>query len=305
MMTSAACSKQHTQYRSRSTGKERDAESGNDYFGVRYYGSSMGRFLSPDPSQLYYANPLNPQSLNLYSYGWNNPLTNIDPTGMDCVKDNGNGSVSYNSGDCANENEDAANHEYYINCDGCTSGATGANLDQATGDLYLTTTTTDSLGNSVETPLAGTTVQGFASPDPTALTTNVQVSGGAAGSVTMSGYGIGLLAYFPYANLSLPPATIRDPNAPPALPKLKGKDKRLCLWGQMTNEMMGGEGGPSDSTDTAPGRGGAAAIPFHTTTRGGKPVTRQMGVSESGDATLGGVQTLWDYAWADAACFAN
>jgi RHS repeat-associated protein len=32
------------------TGKERDTESGNDYFGARYYGSSMGRFMSPDPS---------------------------------------------------------------------------------------------------------------------------------------------------------------------------------------------------------------------------------------------------------------
>jgi len=30
------------------TGKERDAESGNDYFGARYYASSMGRFMSPD-----------------------------------------------------------------------------------------------------------------------------------------------------------------------------------------------------------------------------------------------------------------
>jgi RHS repeat-associated protein len=243
------------------TGKERDAESGNDYFGARYYASTMGRFLSPDPSQLAYADPSNPQSLNLYNYGLNNPLINIDPTGLDCVTDTGNNTVSYNTGDCENGSQGGdANKEYYIDCDGCTSGATGAHLDQATGDLYLTTTTTDSLGNSVETPLAGTTVQGFASPDPTALTTNVQVSGGAAGSVTMSGYGIGLLAYFPYANLSLPPATIRDPNAPPALPKLKGKDKRLCLWGQMTNEMLGGEGGPSDSTDTAPGRGGAAAI---------------------------------------------
>ena len=33
---------------SRFTGKERDQESGNDYFGARYYASSMGRFLSPD-----------------------------------------------------------------------------------------------------------------------------------------------------------------------------------------------------------------------------------------------------------------
>jgi RHS repeat-associated protein len=50
---------------SRYTGKERDSESGNDYFGARYYASSMGRFMSPDPSGLKYANSLDPQSLNL------------------------------------------------------------------------------------------------------------------------------------------------------------------------------------------------------------------------------------------------
>ena len=33
---------------SRSPGKERDSETGLDYFGARYYGSTMGRFLSPD-----------------------------------------------------------------------------------------------------------------------------------------------------------------------------------------------------------------------------------------------------------------
>jgi hypothetical protein len=52
---------------------------------ARYYSSYTGRFMSPDPSGLLYANPLNPQSLNLYSYAQNNPLTNIDPTGKDCV----------------------------------------------------------------------------------------------------------------------------------------------------------------------------------------------------------------------------
>ena len=30
------------------TGKERDQESGNDYFGARYYASTVGRFMSPD-----------------------------------------------------------------------------------------------------------------------------------------------------------------------------------------------------------------------------------------------------------------
>ncbi len=43
------------------TGKERDAESGLDYFGARYYASSMGRFMSPDPSGLLAAKPANPR----------------------------------------------------------------------------------------------------------------------------------------------------------------------------------------------------------------------------------------------------
>ena len=67
------------------TGKERDTESGNDYFGARYYASSMGRFMSPDWSAkaepVPYAKLGNPQSLNLYSYMLNNPLSGVDPDG--------------------------------------------------------------------------------------------------------------------------------------------------------------------------------------------------------------------------------
>jgi len=67
------------------TGKERDAESGLDYFGARYYASSMGRFMSPDWSAkatpVPYAVLNDPQSLNLYAYVRNNPLTRTDPTG--------------------------------------------------------------------------------------------------------------------------------------------------------------------------------------------------------------------------------
>ncbi|MFZ0304507.1 MAG: RHS repeat-associated core domain-containing protein [Terracidiphilus sp.] len=62
-----------------STGKERDAESGNDYFGARYYASSMGRFMSPDDGTG--VRLTNPQSLNRYAYVFNNPLMLIDPTG--------------------------------------------------------------------------------------------------------------------------------------------------------------------------------------------------------------------------------
>lgn len=74
-----------TSNRFKFTGKERDTESGLDYFGARYYASSMGRFTSPDPSGLAAENPADPQSWNLYAYARNNPLINIDPTGLDCV----------------------------------------------------------------------------------------------------------------------------------------------------------------------------------------------------------------------------
>jgi RHS repeat-associated protein len=67
------------------TGKERDAESGNDYFGARYYASSMGRFMSPDWSAkaepVPYSKLDDPQSLNLYAYVRNNPLTTADADG--------------------------------------------------------------------------------------------------------------------------------------------------------------------------------------------------------------------------------
>jgi RHS repeat-associated protein len=64
------------------TGKERDSESGNDHFGARYFASSMARWLSPDPSGLSFANPSDPQSLNLYAYVGNHPMIYVDPYGM-------------------------------------------------------------------------------------------------------------------------------------------------------------------------------------------------------------------------------
>lgn len=61
------------------TGKERDAETGLDYFGARYLAGMLGRFVSPDSTA--YSKMNNPQSWNLYAYAFNNPLANIDPTG--------------------------------------------------------------------------------------------------------------------------------------------------------------------------------------------------------------------------------
>jgi RHS repeat-associated protein len=62
------------------TGKDRDAETGLDYFGARYMSAAQGRFTSADAP---FADqfPENPQSWNLYSYVRNNPLRYIDEDG--------------------------------------------------------------------------------------------------------------------------------------------------------------------------------------------------------------------------------
>lgn len=62
------------------TGKERDSESGLDYFGARHYASSMGRFMSVDPAFESEILEL-PQTWNRYSYVYNRPLFATDPDG--------------------------------------------------------------------------------------------------------------------------------------------------------------------------------------------------------------------------------
>src|SRR6185437_15706513 len=73
------------------TGKERDSESGLDYFGARYYSSGLGRFISADwsatPIPVPYADFSDPQSLNQYSYVRNIPTVNVDPDGHCCLED--------------------------------------------------------------------------------------------------------------------------------------------------------------------------------------------------------------------------
>ena len=70
---------------SRSSGKERDAETGLDFFGARYYSGAQGRFTSPDwsakPEPVPYAQFDDPQTLNLYAYVRNNPVAKADLDG--------------------------------------------------------------------------------------------------------------------------------------------------------------------------------------------------------------------------------
>jgi RHS repeat-associated protein len=64
-------------------GKERDAETGLDYFGYRYFSGAQGRWTSPD-EPFADKHPEDPQSWNMYAYVRNNPLAHIDPNGKAC-----------------------------------------------------------------------------------------------------------------------------------------------------------------------------------------------------------------------------
>jgi RHS repeat-associated protein len=60
--------------------KERDNETGLDYFLVRYYSSVLGRFTSTDEAFID-QQEADPQSWNLYSYVRNKPMLYIDSSG--------------------------------------------------------------------------------------------------------------------------------------------------------------------------------------------------------------------------------
>jgi len=67
--------------RQKFTAKERDNETGLDFFFARYYSSSQGRFTGSDPLRTS-GNVGNPQTWNRYPYTLNNPLKYIDPSGL-------------------------------------------------------------------------------------------------------------------------------------------------------------------------------------------------------------------------------
>lgn len=79
----------------RFTAKERDRESGLDYFEARYLAGPIARFISPDPKYARLDDLTDedlasflssPREINPYQYGLNNPLKYNDPTGLDKVE---------------------------------------------------------------------------------------------------------------------------------------------------------------------------------------------------------------------------
>lgn len=61
------------------TGKERDEETGNDYFGARYYAAYTSMWLSPDPLMDKYP------GISPYAYCNWNPMKYVDPDGKDAI----------------------------------------------------------------------------------------------------------------------------------------------------------------------------------------------------------------------------
>jgi hypothetical protein len=102
----------------------------------------MGRFMSPDftgegsdPVPVPSADFENPQSLNLYSYVYNNPLVNVDPDGHDCVvqsrTSNTSESVSVTTGNCDNVQVGDGQTKTYVagTVTGVQAGADGHSVD--------------------------------------------------------------------------------------------------------------------------------------------------------------------------------
>jgi RHS repeat-associated protein len=67
--------------RQKFTSKERDIETGLDFFKARYYACTQGRFTSSDPMLIAEQKLFDPQQWNMYSYARNNPVVLTDPTG--------------------------------------------------------------------------------------------------------------------------------------------------------------------------------------------------------------------------------
>jgi hypothetical protein len=106
----------------------------------------MGRFQSPDSLM---GSPENPQSWNLYSYVQNNPVTNTDPDGHDCVVQTRTSSttetVSVSSGTCDGVSVGDGQSKSYIAGTVDTSSIT-ANSSGGISLSYTPYATTDGTG---------------------------------------------------------------------------------------------------------------------------------------------------------------
>jgi len=117
------------------TGKERDQETGLDFFQARYYGGALGRFTSPDPANAG-ANPADPQSWNAYAYVDNSPLVFTDPSGMNLFTSLWNGISNWFAGG----GDELARCESFSDSGSCGSSSSGANPYPGAGGFMFSAT---------------------------------------------------------------------------------------------------------------------------------------------------------------------
>src|SRR3989449_7847803 len=130
------------------TGKERDSEGGLDNFTARYNSSSLGRFMSPDPAN-FGAIDESPQTWNAYSYVGNNPLSAVDPDGLDCIytsnRTESSVEVTIVRGDCKSDTDNGVYvngtvNENSLTYNGSELGYSISNAEEQTGGagtIYL------------------------------------------------------------------------------------------------------------------------------------------------------------------------
>jgi RHS repeat-associated protein len=110
------------------TGKERDSESGLDNFEARYLGSSLGRFMSPDPGEdSGFDHMGDPQAWNGYAYVRNSPTVKTDPDGTNYSVCDTNGQ------NCADLTNDQFN-QYLQSIQGTNTTVNSAGQVQYTND---------------------------------------------------------------------------------------------------------------------------------------------------------------------------
>ena len=108
-----------------------------DDFMFRRYSPGQGRWISPDPAGLAAVDPTNPQTWNRYAYVANNPLSFVDPLGLQqCAPGCGGCTID---GCGSNLSGGGAPGDW---CPGCLSFGPGQLLSSRTGGMrvaYLTT----------------------------------------------------------------------------------------------------------------------------------------------------------------------
>lgn len=147
------------------TGQENDSETNLHYYNARYYDPHIRRFTQPDDivQDIY-----NPQSLNRYSYVFNNPLRYTDPTGHISILDYNNALNQYYNRPSATTYNNALNTASNIN-------------KQSTGSTRQSIPNSGSNGSG-RIPSASSEIQNY-SPTPVKVSSPESIKGVATSSL--------------------------------------------------------------------------------------------------------------------------